>query len=214
MIFCSKQNKKIYENINLFLGTIKSTFDELLIACRYHLDGDIDRFEETLNSVLSLESKADDLRRQIETKLYQRSLLPELRKDILLTVNRLDALPDQAELVVKTISTLSLAPVDFLRDDELELVQLCVDTVLLVIEMTEDVFNKNVGTKVLISQIDQNESRGDFLESKMIKALFNSSCTDFQKILLREKIQTIGKILDLCQSVSDFISITSIKRKV
>ncbi len=214
MIFCSKQNKKIQENINLFLETIEKTFDALKLACSYHLAEDQEHFEGQMNAVLSLESKADDLRRQIETKLYRRSLLPELRKDILLTVNRLDALPDQAELVVKMISTLSLAPVDFLHDDELELVQLCVETVLLVIKMTNDVFNKNVETKSLISQIDKNESRGDFLECKMIKKLFNSSCSDFQKILLREKIQTIGKILDLCQSVSDFISITSIKRKV
>ena len=215
-MFFNKEHEKVKANINDFLDTILETYDLLLSASEQHLSGvGQTAFKPFQLSVMNKESEADDLRRKIEQRLYKKSLLPELRKDILLTINQLDKLPDQAEFIVKCIFQMNLKAPKFLIEQERELLNLGVSTVALVTRLTKEVFDQNGRVEELTNLIDQQESHGDLLESEMITSLFRSeSVSDFDKILLREKILKIGKVLDLCQSISDYLTIISIKRQV
>ena len=215
-MFFNKEHEKVKKNINEFLAAIDSSFELLTSAVEAHLSGaNQETFKPFKTLVMNKESEADDLRRKIEQRLYKKSLLPELRKDILLTINHLDKLPDLAELIVKCIFQLNLKAPTFLIEQERELIQLGLSTVALVTQLTKSVFDRNENIEELTELIDQQESRGDQVESQMILALFKSELvSDFDKILLRENILKIGNILDLCQTISDHLVIISIKRQV
>jgi predicted phosphate transport protein (TIGR00153 family) len=215
-LFCHKEHAKVQQNIEAFLEAILDTYELLFIALEAHWSGvGQAEFDPFKSQVMHRESEADDLRRQIAQQLYKKSLLPELRKDILLTINQLDTLPDQAELIVKCISELDLRMPPFLLDQERELLSAGLITVSLVSRLTQHVFDKNGRVEEWIELIDQLESKGDLLESEMITSLFQAEeVRDSDKILLREKISKIGKVLDLCQTISDHLTIISIKRQV
>lgn len=215
-LFFYKEHEKVKRNIDEFLEAICDTYKLLTAAMAQHLLGVTQKeFSPFKILVMNKESEADDLRRKIEQRLYKKSLLPELRKDILLTINQLDKLPDQAELIVKCIFQLDLKVPNFLVEQERELTRLGVSTVNLVTRLTKLVFDKNGNVEELTSLIDEQESCGDLLESEMITLLFRSELvSNFDKILLREKILKIGKVLDLCQTISDHLTIISIKRQV
>ena len=116
---------------------------------------------------------------------------------------------------MKCIFQLNLKAPTFLIEQERELIRLGLSTVSLVTNLTKSVFDKNGDVEELTALIDQQESRGDLLESEMITTLFRSELvSDFDKILLREKILKIGEVLDLCQIISDHLTIISIKRQV
>ena len=57
----------------------------------YLADGASEEFEEKLKHVNDLESKADHLRRSVETQLYAHTLIPESRGDVLGLMENLDS---------------------------------------------------------------------------------------------------------------------------
>ncbi|MGC9053234.1 MAG: DUF47 family protein, partial [Candidatus Hydrogenedens sp.] len=73
-----------------------------VLTCCIDAD-DCDKWKETTSAVHRAESKADDLRREIEYFIFERSLFPESRGDILALLEILDRIPNQVQQTVKMI---------------------------------------------------------------------------------------------------------------
>jgi predicted phosphate transport protein (TIGR00153 family) len=161
-----------------------------------------------------MESKADDIRYEIETMMYAKALIPESRGDILGLLEAIDQIPGLFELILNMIQTQRLSIPDFLVVDFKELIRVSLECCDLLIKEVGTLFRKSEDIRSLVSTIDNNESYCDHIERGIITKIFDSDIDPFLKIQLKEMIIQIGEISDQADRVSRRIYIVSIKRRV
>jgi uncharacterized protein len=214
-MFLSKVNKKLYSKIEDYLNVAQRTLDLFGESMEYYLKNGVDNhFEIMVQKTHEVESDADDIKREIEQTLYEKSLLPDSREDIFHLIDALDNIPNKAESVLRRIYTQNIELPKEQDDKVWELTKLGIDTFKAVREMVTDALHKMGNTNDLARTIDSNESVGDSLEQKIIYEIFRSDIDGASRILLRDLVLNIGNILDLSEKISDIINIFTIKRQV
>lgn len=214
-MFLFHKNRKLLDMLNRYLAVVNDTTDEFSAAFNYLLENGIDEHFKVLGSKThKMESNADDLRRDIELLMYEKSLMPESRRDLLEVIEMIDRIPNCEESILSLIISQDIELSDHIKDDMSELVSLSIDTVELVIKATNACFNAVGDMDELARLIDNNESVGDHLERKMIEKIFSLTIDTGEKILQKEYVLQLGHICDLCESVKDKLVITNIKRSI
>lgn len=214
-MFLSKINKKLYAKIEDYLNVAQRTLDLYGESIEYYLKNGIDNhFEIMVHKTHEVESDADDLKREIEQTLYEKSLLPDSREDIFNLIDALDNIPNKAESILRRIYTQNIELPKEQDHNVWELTKLGIETFKVVHEMVTDALHKMENTTDLARTIDSNESVGDSLEQRIIYEIFRSDIDGASRILLRDLVLNIGNILDLSEKTSDIINIFTIKRQV
>lgn len=160
------------------------------------------------------ESKADDLREEINYLMYSKALIPESREDIMGLVEAIDEIPRYFELLLHMVQTQKLAIPDFIILDIKELIRVSLESCDLMIKQVDIVLKKQEGMRALVSTIDQNENHCDHIERRIITKLFDSALDPFQKLQLKEMILYMGGISDQADRVSKRLNIINVKRRV
>ena len=92
------RNRELEAEIEEFLDNIsESALLYRMALVIYFQEGANDTFEEKLQHVCDIETRNDILRRKIETKLYQQTLIPDSRSDVLGLLENLDQVLGQIE---------------------------------------------------------------------------------------------------------------------
>jgi uncharacterized protein len=210
-----RKNRIIQDKILVYLDTASATVDQFARSMDYYLDHHLDAvFADMVHDTHELESKADDLRREIEGELYAKSLLPESRKDILTIIDKVDMIPNKAESVLRQLYTHNLElPAEY-NPQIRELVVLSVDAVHLLTKAAMDALGPCEQVQDAVHVIDQKESAGDQIEQELIHHIFRNDCEPVKQILFRDIIVKIGDLLDLAAIASDTLTIFAIKRQV
>ena len=87
------RTKALEIQIEEFLDKVTESTTLFSIAFKVYLaEGADTQFEEFLNKVQAIEREGDELRRQIETELYERTLIPDLRSDVIWLIENMDKL--------------------------------------------------------------------------------------------------------------------------
>jgi predicted phosphate transport protein (TIGR00153 family) len=196
------------ENLKLAQGNFKNATN---MYFEKGLSEDLDFLIEQTHKV---ESKADDIRHEIETLMYTKALIPESRGDILGLLEAIDRIPSLFELVLYMIQTQKLTFPDVLILDTKELIRMSVECCNLLIKQVEALFSKSEDIRSLVAAIDENESHCDHSERLIITKIFDSDLEPFQKLQLKEMILQIGEISDQADRVSRRVHIISVKRRV
>ena len=214
-MFLFKKNRKLLDMLNRYLAVVSDTTEEFSAAFQYLLKNSIDEHFKVLGSrTHKKESNADDLRRDIELLMYEKSLLPESRRDLLEVIEMIDKIPNRSESILSMLISQNVELIHQIKEDMEELLYLSTETVSLVIQMTNACFKAEGDIEELARLIDNNESVGDHLERKMTERIFALDIDTGDKILQKEYIHQLGHICDLCEAVKDKLVITSIKRSV
>ncbi len=201
--------------LNRYLAVVSDTIEEFSSAFHYLLENSIDEHFNMLGSQThKKESNADDLRRDIELLMYEKSLLPESRRDLLEVIEMIDKIPNRAESILSMLISQKIELIHQIKEEMEELLHLSTETVTLVIKMTNACFNAEGDMEELARLIDNNESIGDHLERRMIERIFALDIDTGEKILQKEYVLQLGHICDLCEAVKDKLVITNIKRSV
>ncbi|MBP8129436.1 MAG: DUF47 family protein [Candidatus Hydrogenedentes bacterium] len=180
---------------------------------RYCDSGDLARLARDVIDVHHAESRADDLRRDIETLMYAKALFPESRGDVLGLLETLDTVPNQAQAVVRAIVQQYIVVPQPLHAPMCELLSLCMRCVSVMMEAVGRLFTDFTNVADLLGKIDEMESRSDTLEGQLIQQVFASpGIKDLDKVLLRDLIHGISAICDMAENVADRIRIIVIKR--
>jgi len=195
---------KIEESMGGFKKTIEVYFEK----------GLCENFSELVEKVHIAESSADDIRREIEIELYEKSLIPESRGDVLGLLENTDRVPDKAQSVLYQIQTEFLQIPEFLKDEFSHLVNINFDAFNDLARAIRKLFENIKEVKDITNEIDKKESASDRLERGAIKKIFSSDIDVGQKILLKELVIEIGSISDLSEEVGDRINIIAAKRMV
>ena len=203
--------KLIYEYLEN-LGSIQSQFVKAMDLCLEK--GVCDEFCFLIEQTHKFESKADDLRDEINELMYSRALIPESREDFMSLLESMDRIPGTLEVILNIISTQKIIIPDFIRQDIRELIRLSMESCDLMARQVDVMLRKEEGVRSLLSSIDQNESHCDHIERRIIIKIFDADIDPFLKLQLKEMALAMGEISDEADRVSKRVNIMNIKRRV
>ncbi len=213
---------------HLFSGTrsLENQIDEFLDkvseagmvfgrAMRVYLNqGPSDEFNSFLAQAADIERRGDELRRTIEAELYVRTLIPDLRGDVLALLESMDHLVNVYEGDLFRLSIQSPDIPEQFHAGYTDLVQTvvsCVDSVVLAaraffrdIEAVRDHSSKTIFL----------ETEADKIGTKLQRAIFASSLPLERKMHLRYFVERIDELANSAEDVADALQIYTIKRRI
>lgn len=176
--------------------------------------GICDDFAFLIEQTHKYESKADDIRDEINELMYSRALIPEARGDMMSLLKRVDEIPRTMESILNIMYTQKLVIPEFLALEAKDLIRISIESCHLLVRQIETMFKKKEGVRSLMATIDQNETHCDHIERRMIVRLFESNMDPFLKLQLKELIIAMGEISDQADRVSKRVNILTLKRRV
>jgi len=211
-----KKSVELNLKIENFLEIISDTsllFDQVI---NDYLDENSDKYEKKVRKIITLESEADTLEREIKIMLYKYTLVPNLRGDILSLIKDLDNISDMIE---ETSKDFLVQKPNFPKVLHSEIKKMCEETVKCVDELryaTRSFFNEVHLINDHISKIKFHEHSIDEIEDDINTKIFNDSIVDnlAKKLQLKDFISKIGNVSDEAQRISDKLAIFSIKREI
>jgi uncharacterized protein len=213
---------------HLFSGTrsLENQIDEFLDkvseagmvfgrALRVYLNqGPSEEYDAFLNQAADIEHRGDKLRRTIEAELYLRTLIPDLRADVLALLESMDHLINVYE---GDLFRISIQSPDILEEfhggfiDLTDTVVSCVDSVVLAaraffrdIDAVRDHSSKTIFL----------ETEADKIGTKLQRAIFASTLPLERKMHLRYFVERIDELANSAEDVADALQIYTIKRRV
>lgn len=184
-------------------------------AVRCYLDeGVSERFEEFVEQAKEIEHRNDELRRSIETELYARTLIPDLRADVLALLEAADHLVNmyKGHLFRMSIQRPDI-PVEFhkLFLELAEAVVVCVDSVALA---ARAFFRDMESVRDHCSKTMFLETETDKISTRLQEAVFSSDLSLDKKMHIRYFVERIDDVANKAEDLADSLLIYSIKRRI
>ncbi|MBI9017234.1 MAG: DUF47 family protein [Phycisphaerae bacterium] len=182
---------------------------------QYIKDTDHDVFKAKFRQIHKAESKADDIRGEIEVLMYSKGIFPESRGDVMILLEFMDKVPNQIEAAARLAINQFVTVPDIIANSVAELLyvgQRCVEAML---DGSAALFDNYTAAVVPVGKVDELESQADHIQDHIIEIIFsNPDIKDFDKIMLRDLINYIANITDRCENVGDRIRVIAAKRSV
>jgi len=194
------------------LGITQEHFGKAMAVCLKQ--GVSDDFNFLVDQTHKFESRADDIRDEINLLMYSRALIPESREDVMALLERVDEIPRSFEQILNMIRTQKITFPEFIILDVEELIRVSMESCNLMVKQIDVMLKKKEGIRALMSTIDQNESHCDHIERRIIIKLFDSDLDPFLKLQLKEMVVVMGEISDQADRVSKRVNIMTMKRRV
>ncbi len=177
-------------------------------------EGASEEFARLLAEEERIEHREDTLRRGIETELYARTLIPDLRADVLRLLEDTDNLVNmyEANLFRISIQTPDI-PASF-HDGFSDLTDTVVASVDSVVMAARAFFRdlesvRDHGAKTIFL-----ESEADKISTRLQRAIFAADLPLERKIHLRYFVERIDDIANAAEDLADALQIYTIKRRV
>lgn len=214
-MFAFKRNRIIREKIGEYLDVVNQALDLYGECMRHYLAHQLDdRFEELMAANHAAESKADDLRREIEGELFEKSLLPEVREDICHIIERMDRLPNKCEKILQRLYSHGLILPPALHAKVLQMSELGVETGKMLKDAVLDVLGPCREIQEVARRVDVNESAADELEHELVYQVFHEEYDPWDRLMYRDIVAWIADLCDLAQDICDSLTVFAIKRNV
>ena len=214
MALLLKTTKFIESQIDAFLDIVGDSATLFHMGMEDYLCERYSQFEERLARVRENEQKADDLRVSIERYLYERTLIPENRGDVL-------AILENTDEVIDNIKDAMLQFSIEMPDIPSELDDLWTQTSKASVQAVEQLtfavrsfFRDLPAVNNYIHKVYFFEREADHLGEKLRRLIFSLEIELSHKSQLRFFAMHIEKISDYAQAVCDRLAIYTIKRQL
>ena len=184
------------------------------IVSLYLNNGSADKFDGMVEQVRGMESKADKITKEVERTLYEETLIPDARSDVLRLLEHMDELIGMYQ---GNCYHFSIQKPDFPKEFHGDLISLCETVVNCVESLCLTVRSFFRDTK----SVRDNAHKGTFYEkesdkqfSSLARKIFNSELPLDQKMHLRYFVEKIDRICDQAEDIADEIQIYTIKRSI
>lgn len=205
--------KEVQTEIFAYCDTVLNCLDTFQQALHHYCETtDRQAAKENFYKVHQAESKADDIRRNVEVVMYTKALFPESRGDILRLLEAVDRVPNQAESAVRTIWNQHTVIPEEYHSSLLQLGDLCVRATAAMVESIRQLFKNYTNATVAVGTIDQLESEADRVQNELIERIFADHEKSVEAILLRDLVDEVAHITDRAEVVGDHIRILVAKR--
>ncbi len=179
-----------------------------------YLRDDKDSFEERRAAIGVFEAKADALRREVETRLYAESLIPDHRGDVLGLLESLDNVIDQAKQTLGQFEVERPEIPEDLRPDYLALGRSCVQATQHLVDSCRAFFREITAVRTHIHKVYFFEKEADRLADALKRKIFDADIELARKIHLRYFCLHVETLSDKAEEVADRLAIYTIKRTI
>jgi len=213
--FLFKKEQQLESLISQYLENLSRTQEHFVKAMNTWLDeGLCGQFNFLIEQTHKFESKADEIRDEINYLMYSRALIPESREDIMILIEQVEVIPRIFELILHLIRTQKLKIPDIIMLDVKDLIRISVESCELMIKQIDLMLKNRQGIRALVSTIDHNESHCDHIERSLMLKIFESDMELVHKLQLKELIIAMGEVSDQADRVSKRVNILTLKRRV
>jgi predicted phosphate transport protein (TIGR00153 family) len=213
--FLFKKESQLDTLILQYLENLTRTQEHFVKAMETCLDeGICGQFSFLIDQTHKFESKADEIREEVNLLMYSRALIPESREDIMNLLEHMDVIPRIFELILHLIRTQKLKIPQFIELETKDLIRISVESCELMIKQVELMLKNKEGIRALLATIDHNESHCDHIERTLMTKVFDSDLETCTKLQLKELIIAMGEISDQADRVSKRVNIMTLKRRV
>ena len=209
------RTKKLEIQIEEFLDKVTESTELFSIAFKVYLAEGVDtQFEEYMNKIQSTEREGDELRRQIETELYERTLIPDLRSDVIWLIENMDKLTNTCKSNLFRLSIQQPEIPDKLRATYIELIDITIDCVDKVVFTARNFFEDHESVADLAREVALLETKADEVSSPLQRRIFDSDLDLSQKMQLRYFVEHFDELANQSEDIADQLAISAIKRRI
>ncbi|MDD4309484.1 MAG: DUF47 family protein [Candidatus Cloacimonetes bacterium] len=209
-----KTTRFVEAQIDTFLDTVSDSAILFQLAMDDYINHRYEQFEERLSQIRENEHRADDLRVGIERFLYERTLIPENRGDVLAILENTDDVIDNIKdsMLQFSIEMPQIPPV--LNDLWMQTTRSSAAAVEQLVYAVRSFFRDLAAVNNYIHKVHFFEREADQIGEKLLRQIFSLDIDLSQKSQLRFFAIHIEKISDYAQAVCDRLSIYTIKRQL
>ena len=209
------RTKKLEIQIEEFLDKVTESTEIFSIAFKVYLAEGVDtQFEEYMNKIQATEREGDELRRQIETELYERTLIPDLRSDVIWLIENMDKLTNTCKANLFRLSIQQPEIPDKLRAAYIELIDITIDCVDKVVFTARNFFEDHESVADLAREVALLETKADEVSSPLQRRIFDSDLDLSQKMQLRYFVEHFDELANQSEDIADQLAISAIKRRI
>jgi len=203
----------IEKEIDEFLDQVS----EAGLMCKQGMDaylkGNQEAFAQALGSIRATEHKGDALRRSIERDLYQKTLIPESRGDVMELLEDMDALLDRFTGLIWQFEIEHPDICIEFHEDFKELLLYSVESVEAVVRSCRSFFKDTHAVADHIHKVIFWEKESDKVTTRLQRAIFGRPNLRLShKMHLRFFAKQVDRIADEAEDVADRLNIYVIKR--
>ena len=209
------RTKRLEIQIEEFLDKVTESTELFSIAFKVYLAEGVDtQFEEYMNKIQATEREGDELRRQIETELYERTLIPDLRSDVIWLIENMDKLTNTCKANLFRLSIQQPEIPDKLRAAYIELIDITIDCVNKVVFTARNFFEDHESVADLAREVALLETKADEVSSPLQRRIFDSDLDLSQKMQLRYFVEHFDELANQSEDIADQLAISAIKRRI
>jgi hypothetical protein len=209
------RTKRLEIQIEEFLDKVTESTELFSIAFKVYLAEGVDtQFEEFMNKIQATEREGDELRRQIETELYERTLIPDLRSDVIWLIENMDKLTNTCKANLFRLSIQQPEIPDKLRATYIELIDITIDCVDKVVFTARNFFEDHESVADLVREVALLETKADEVSSPLQRRIFDSDLDLSQKMQLRYFVEHFDELANQSEDIADQLAISAIKRRI
>jgi hypothetical protein len=214
MAILLKTTKVIEAQLDQFLDILSDTAMLYLKGVEDYLYDRYEQFEERLAQIRENEHKADDIRIHIERFLYEHTLIPENRGDVLAILENSDEVIDNMKDSILQFSVEMPQIPKELNDLYMQVTKASVDSVDNLTMAVRSFFRDLAAVNNYIHKVYFFEREADHLGEKLCRLIFSMDLDLAHKNQLKWFGVKLEEISDFSQAVCDRLAIYTIKRQL
>ncbi|HOA28677.1 MAG: DUF47 family protein [Candidatus Cloacimonetes bacterium] len=214
MALLLKTTRFVESQIDTFLDVVSDSATTFQLAVEDYLNGRIDQFDARLAQIREFEHRADDLRVSVERFLYERTLIPENRGDVLAILENTDEVIDNIKDSLLQFSIEMPQIPEELDDLWIQTTRASVAAVEQLVFAVRSFFRDISAVNNYIHKVYFFEREADHIGERLRRQIFAMDIDLSLKSQLRFFAIHIEKISDAAQNVCDRLSIYTIKRQL
>lgn len=215
MKFLFKNSEELAGQIDDYLDTVSEGMLVFHQGVKNYLNGNTDDFIERIEQISQLEGSADELRREIENRLYRHSLIPEHRGDVLGLLENMDRIINTAKESLLEFEVENPAIPAEVSKQFLELSDMSIKAAESIVCAARGFFKDIHSVKDHLHKVYFYEKEADRIGDQIKRSVFAKKDLGLShKMHLRYFTTNVEKISDRSEEVADRLSIYTIKRNV
>jgi len=209
------QTKQLEREIDQFVDILSEVGLSFKALVSLYLDNNVsEKFDEIVKQVGEMESRADKITKEVERTLYEDTLIPDARSDVLRLLENMDELIGMYQGNCYNFSIQKPDfPKEFHKDLRLltENVVNCVESLCLAVR---SFFRDIKSVRDNAHKVVFYERESDKQFTSLARKIFDSDLSLERKMHLRYFVEKIDRICDEAEDIADEIQIYAIKRSV
>lgn len=173
-----------------------------------------DNYRQTSKKIKQIEHDSDGLRRDIESRLYEQNLIPDLRGNILQLVENLDRVVNLFDEVAHKFYIEQPEIPEIYHEPLKNLVRQVAECAENMAIASRAFFRDLSTLRDYSKKVYLLEHQSDKTSAKLRKAVFDSDLELAQKIQINTFVEEVADVADLAEDCIDALLIFAIKREI